>query len=417
MDQFFQELGLAFISMYYEANLPDGILNLFLMILLSVLVVWALAVVVMRLFLRQAGTDQDGYFRRGMHIRQGWYIAASGAGLIITALIVFLDFSDGIEAFRLNYPFTSRFGFLMMLISTFCIAILSLVSIRKQYDRDKWQEVMRMPLTRTQESHYFQIAWRFFQKIRWFILIPLLGFAIGLGFQKKEYNNLVAIVLDNSTSMQEPINRGKAALDDVLAGLDAKVEVVVTVLTPGNGYGDLQAITAIGSREALAGSPLHFGDQESAREYISQIEASNPDSPIAEAIWKTFLFSQEYINQGNEFYSQVLIIVSDGEVSLGNGDFFCSSQEFSDVFGLDNVFLIDVAGNGISPNSANTFFQEAYNCGYEVRQGTDLAQYSEGVQDALQGVKKGDWYWTIWAVIICIISILITVFINPRKLS
>lgn len=410
-------------EIFSSANWPADLGQTILMLLLLFSMTWLMTIFIVKVVFRRTSPSlirktqnyAQNTLNREVFLRQGWWVASCITALILTSYIVYGDFTDTLEIGQSKYSFLSPFNLFLGILSTIVFAIFSFRGLVKTFNTQR-ANIQELPLTPSEKGRFVLAGEKHLKLIKWAILIPLLGFLVGSPFWNKSYRNLIVIVLDNSTSMEDPINRGKAAINAALNGFPTETEVILSTLTNGSHYDRFSALSRASEMDSLSGKPIHFESKISAQDYLGQIEADNPDSPILEATWKTILYAREYL-QDLQFDAKILIVVSDGGDNMrgkdGIDDYFCSYTEFNEIFSPENVFFIDVTGS--DNHSEIPFFQEAYNCGFQVRQGTDQGLYQQGVLEAMEELKQREIYFTILVFIICLLAILITAFINPKK--
>ncbi len=307
----------------------------------------------------------------------------------------------------------SQFAYIAILFILFAANAISFYHLKELFRKDRFAEIGGLQIT----SNSFDVFWNntlnLFESIKWWSLLPFLGFLL-MFFPPKEKIDLVNIVLDNSDTMEEEINMGKLVLKKTLGELKEGTVVNITTFTTPKNIRTFNDLISINDENAVGGISKTFSDMIDATDYLDQISVGG-DSPICEAIWKSYLISSKTypINQSN-INNRLLIIVTDGEENGINSElssFFCESSDFNNFFTSDKVFVFYVG-----ERLRSDFESVVAHCSYNIRNGSNEEDYLKSISEALRGAEKRDIYFPITLFLLCCLHALIIIFtFNPQK--
>jgi hypothetical protein len=306
----------------------------------------------------------------------------------------------------------SQFTYIAILFILFAANAISFYHLKELFRKDCFAEIGGLQIT----SNSFDVFWNntlnLFESIKWWSLLPFLGFLL-MFFPPKEKIDLVNIVLDNSDTMEEEINMGKLVLKKTLGELKEGTVVNITTFTTPKNIRTFNDLISINDENAVGGISKTFSDMIDATDYLDQISVGG-DSPICEAIWKSYLISSKTypINQSN-INNRLLIIVTDGEENGINSElssFFCESSDFNNFFTSDKVFVFYV-GEQLRLD----FESVVRNCFYNIKDGSNEGSYLRSISEALRGAEKRDIYFPITLFLLCCLHALIIFTHNPQK--
>lgn len=335
--------------------------------------------------------------------------------ILITIILYFWTLTD-------YYPdHKSQFIHLLCLLISFIISLIALINLRKQFTRENLKQIISQTYTKKEQEDYSNTAKIAFKKLKIFILLPIIGFIILLFSDTTD--KLVSFILDNSSSMEEEIVRGRNALSQTIHELDDNTDIVIGWLTEdksGNACKtSISSITNVSDYSKLNGSFRIFFEKRSAIDFLN--DQNNIQliglTPLYEAIWSNFLYIREM--ESDQYYkNKHLIIVTDGMDAFIQDDQefanfkFCEQSlhndlYFDDVF--DDVTLINLGGDEGLP-----FFANSEQCNYYIDDGTTLDSYIDSLDRSLEKYKK-DWNFVMWIIVIYIIFSLILLSIYPKR--
>ena len=119
------------------------------------------------------------------------------------------------------------------------------------------------------------------------------------------------------------------------------------------------------------------------------------------------------ITDGDERFGKSANPTAENELTstVVQGKFLCNSEEFTNYFISENVYLIDYTGQ-----ENNLFMQNARSCGYDIQNGSTKDDYSFALQQILTNFQN-NWYLIYWTIVILVIMTIIGLLINPKKIA
>ncbi len=386
----------------------------------TVLIMTFLVLIMAKIYRRPPQLSEDAHpgdapirFTRIFNLWRAWLVAGCLTALLLVAWITFVSRRG--EAFRANYELPTLISFT---IAMFC-PVIALVKLRRSFTRQKLKNLAAQAHTPREERRTVTALRRAFRRAKAWLLVPLLGLAV-LFIPGLSKPSLVAIMLDNSGSMDEPIAQAREILRNILPQFPAKSKFFITTFDRDASKGSLQEIinTPPAQIDTLSGVVMGF---ENADEAIQHIEGVSTDqgSPICEAIWKTYLD----INQQDPltFPNRLFLIITDGkDRRIGfdpeNFSFFNSDEDFAQVFPEDMVHFIDVRLEEESGGEGEALFRAAEAAGMTYNDAQDPEVY----QSVLQGLLSP---WTVdkdlvfITVLIFVFCALLALLINPKRMQ
>jgi hypothetical protein len=308
---------------------------------------------------------------------------------------------------------------LLCLFLLLLLPIINLLVLRRYYKREALREITSQPKTEIQQITFADTARKSFAILkRWGILVAaggLLGTAIwGL----KSDKNLVSIVIDNSSSMDQALINGKQALTNTFTMLNKNTNIIITSFKnePAAQKKTVDDVLRINKYGNVSVTQF-FENPGDAINAINGISAEG-GSPILQNIWENYLFVKQ-TRDIKQYKNTCLLVITDGidnlnESIANNPKFLCQSPEFNEIFPSENFHFIDVEGNYEFDSAVIqriALFDKAVKCGYDIQNGKSLDDYILATEDALKDFKK-DWRLPIWMGIIYLIYVLTILFIN-----
>lgn len=399
---------------WQKADLASQWSNLLLLLLITTISIWFVAWIISRL-----DTQVRWFHSRAFNLYRGWYLASLFVLAIIIALVAYNDcaISGGthIPGWSALTPFN-----LLIVILGITIASFYFYKIWATTTRSSLQyRIAPTHITRhTQfEAHKLQkkqlLNWRFA------LLLPAACFLFMIKCLLKEERVFLAIVLDNSASMEEPINNGKRVLAESLALLEVESEYIVTTLQRSDTK-DMSQIMAQNSPEQMAGISRRFYSNTDAISYIESdyVKAESINSPVVEATWKTFLMSvDESSTPLSSFDKKALIVVTDGDDNVEDFTrFLCDDEAFNQAFTPQDVLFVDVHKDD-GQTIDIPLFQTCLGCGFTIGSGKDYESYADSVLSLVDGIAKKPPFLTIWAGIFFLIFCVANLTTSPSKID
>jgi len=399
MNEFLKSIGLY----WKQANF--GAPEFWLFPLITVFFIWMFTAVGLKLYKR------DHPFRATFLIHRTWIISSMVVAMLLIGLICYW--------WSANYFSGHHFQLSLLLsqIIAMLVPVICLVRLKKCFSGSGLRKILPQPLTPSQSDKTILLAKKEFNKTKYCFFIPVLGFTM-LFFIFNTYKNLITIVFDNSDSMSN--SNAASALSDTFDNLQNNNEIILTTLDglgPDAQGGRLNMSEIMGvNKSALlkAGNINSYNTPAEAKTGLPALSNRSLGSPICEAIWKTFLYTGE-TKTVSDYKNKVLIVVTDGEdnigASLSSGKFFYESDDFSEMYPADKVFIID-----FSKGSMNPFMQKFQLAGCDIYNAENNKQdYLDGLDNAL-AIFKNNWYLIYWTIAIYILLSVCSLFINPKTI-
>ncbi len=377
-------------------------------LLLPLLGVWGLA----WLLLRFQKSDKLG---RKFTIEKSVFLAAYGIATVLIAGYC-INWSNGFYQ-------VDRFELADLFALSLCLLIgsMSLMSLSKNYQRSNHQNLIGQPLSRSEEEDQLLAAKGKFEQLKKYLIVPLFAFSLLWVFSNKKYQ-LVSFVLDTSSSMgvesdqgEIPLETGKRALRKTVLELNDFTDVIITTFQNGDRKNNIDAIINSSESSLKGYNSFYYGEEKTAMiNYIGTIGEDEEDlsdySPVCEVVWKNFLFSQKQGEERNyETISSVLMTDGGDNKIVELDGFFCDHPAYSDFFGT-NVNIINL--NFYSSDDL-PFMAKAEECGYGIEMGYDALTFNAAL-DHILGDFKRNWSFIGWLVIICLVFMFGSFFINVK---
>jgi hypothetical protein len=374
----------------------------------TILLIWLLTTLGIKIFSKRKK------LKAVFVINQAWVISSLITAGILIGLICFWWSKN----FFNQRPY--QFALLISLTIAMLIPVISIFNLRRYYSTEGIKEISDQPKTANQFESVVILTKKAFSRNKIYFLIPILGFLFLLFYFYKG-TNLIALVYDNSASMQE--TTAIEALSETFSNLDDNNEIILTTL---EGYKEndrpplvktsMSEIMATSKSANLkAGNVVAFSNPTEAKNGLTQISNQCVGSPICESIWKTFLYIKE--TKANQVYdNKLLIVITDGAdnitESLSSGKFFFDDQSFEDYFPPENIFIIDYSGG-----KTNAFLQRSESAGCDVYPAENNKEaYLEALDNALQSFKN-NWFLIYWTIIIFSLFTIVALLIQPKKIA
>ena len=304
---------------------------------------------------------------------------------------------------------------LLSLMATLGVGFFGMVFWVKCFSTSGHPDLIGQPLTNSEKVQKLSKAKSVFSKSRMAVLLPLIGFSMLFLNFNRSYN-LVAIVLDNSVSMDASLNGmdssleiGQAALQQTIDNFDQYTEIIITSFEKGDYKSSIKELTAVGNESQLRGVSTFFSGNEqlSCQQYISSLGIElTSSSPLCESIWKNFLHArQQSETKSYENIIQIIITDGDGRLSGDLNGFLCEAYPYQEFFSeFDQVNIINLESND------NSFMQKAQDCGYTIQYGTDKTSYHDALESIVGDYQRSHSFITAMGVLfllflICSLSI------------
>lgn len=416
MDQkFFSDLFPAF-GTYARDALGAPLLGDWIFVILPILCAWILVTVFLKF------RNSDVKTGRVSDIYSTWIVVGSVVSL---GFLGYFVYRWGTGYYKES---NAEFWHLASFLVSMMIPLVSFARLSGHFDREKISNLIRQPLT-TREKNLRVLAMRqFFGKLKFALLMVPLGFLmIPL---LKAPNNLVSIVIDNTASMNQPLEHGKQALSTTIDQLDDKTHILLTYFPDDTNRGNYDAsiddIMNASRSSQLAGVSAFYQDKETAIEGVNNIELLKEQvnfSPLFEVIRHNWLRTVEEVDQqaGSVNYKGIVsVIVTDGKENIvtdslsSTRQMFCDDSTYKDDF-FDQVFFIDIFRSEMGSTISSVLFDNIDDCDYEILAGSDLSSYEQSLEDILGNFRR-DWHFIAWLAIIYLLMGLVLAIIRPKKL-
>lgn len=389
---------------------------------LSTILVMVLLVLIMaKIFRRPPAIDPEAHaadppvsFSRIFNLWRAWLVAGCITALLLVAWITFVSRRG--EAFRSNYELPTLISFTMAMLCP----VIALVKLRASFTRQKLKNLASQAHTPREEGRTVTSLRRAFRRSKVWLLLPLLGLAV-LFIPGLSKPSLVAILLDNSGSMEEPIAQAREILRTVLPQFPNKSRFVITTFDRNPSYATIDEVMQVtpGQMDSLSGAVISFDNADEAIQHIEGV-STDQGSPVCEGIWKTYLD----VNQQNpmDFPNRLFLIITDGKdrrvtFSDQSTQFFNMDEGFATVFPDDMVHFIDVRleNDGVGGQGEN-FFRAAESAGMTYNDAQDPEMYQSVLKDLLSPwtVDKDLVFITVLVFVLCA---LLALFITPKRMQ
>jgi hypothetical protein len=374
----------------------------------TIIFIWLLTTIGLKIFTKRKKLKMVFVANRA------WMISSLVAAGILIGMICFWWSKNYFS----QHPW--QLSLLISLTIAMLIPILALLNLRNYYTQEGIKEITDQPQTQNQLDATIPFVKRAFRSNKLFFIIPLFGFLFLLFFLYKG-TNLIALVYDNSDSMQQ--TTAIDAISETFSTLQENNEIILTTIEgyqqadlPPTVKSTLKEIMAVSKSSSLkAGNVVAFTNPLDAINGLTQISNECYGSPICESIWKTHLYITE-TKTNQEYANTLLIVVTDGNdnllaESLSSGTFFYDDEKFAEFFPADKVFVIDYSNGNPTP-----FMQRAETAGCDIYPAENNKQaYLDALDNALQSFKN-NWFLIYWTILICSLFTIIGLLIQPKKI-
>lgn len=413
MEQFFEDIFLAITIYWDRASLSTQWPYLLITLLLGACLVWLLA-----WFISKIGIRSEGPWTTSFRLYKSWFLASVLLNVLLISIIAGFECRASKATYILGWPGFSQFNLLVVLLISLIASGIRYKHWSKTISMKQLFGVSEVAITPSARDNSYRELRKQIVQWRWIIILPLMSFLWVIPCQVKKEKVFIAIVLDNSDSMADALKDGKSVLADALFQLNMEAEYLIATLQKAT-VSDMDELLTKRRGEGLAGVLRQFSSTSDAVSYITsdQVKAEPLNSPISEAIWKTFLKANEDREVLlNDFEKRALIVVTDGMDRIQKiNTFFCFEPEFNDLFSPAEVLMVDVRKYNGAVNRA-VFFKEAEKCGYAIGDGSDYRSYLNSVETLIGDISRKPPYWTLWAAIIFSLFVTTLFIISPAKL-
>jgi len=305
----------------------------------------------------------------------------------------------------------NQFVHLIIVLGLSLALVLLYIKFASNFDRYKVRNLYLPAFTIGENARFLKGTRKLFDKTKLWLALPLASFLLLLLYFIKP-NYLVAVLIDNSSSMEAHVETGKAAISETFSELDDHSDLILSWFTEKNPKQDISRVISMRNWSQLEGKHYFFQDKYQALQHLESIDLVG-GTPLYETLHSLFLYAQEQVANTN-YAKKVLIIVSDGAEAYIQNDratlsqILCSNDQF-DAF-WDDVGLMNMGGDLTGP-----FFDLAMNqCNYYVEEdATSLSSYKIGLDQMIQEFKHS-WFFPIWMASIFGISLVVCLTISPK---
>ncbi|MGB3182105.1 MAG: hypothetical protein WBB45_11995 [Cyclobacteriaceae bacterium] len=374
---------------------------------LWIVLIALLGIYVLTVLLSRFGNPPEPYSREHF-IRRNSVIASI---IVISILIAVFSYLWANTDFYLDNPV--HFSHWLALVVSMVAAIVFMMGLRSRYYRGSIRSIMLPAFTPGEGRRFGRMGRALFNKSKIWLLVPAAGFLLLLfALNKEDY--LLAVLIDNSTSMESNIENGKMALGETIRDLDDNTDLVISWFTDSTGarapktrISDVQAVS---DARQLNGRHAFFEDHNQAIQYLKSIELT-AKTPLYETIQSQYLFAQTQ-TANREYGRRILIMVTDGAESYMNEaevrDMLCADESF-DLF-WDDIGIMNLGGD------LNwDFYDMAMNdCQYYVEEdATMLSSYESGIREMIREIIK-KWYFPALLAFTYIVWVIVSLLIRPK---
>ena len=239
-----------------------------------------------------------------------------------------------------------------------------------------------------------------YRKLQIWLMLFLLGFAVLYFTYSINPKIQISLLMDNSVSMEEKIERGRKIIGDIFEKLPKNSEILLGTFYTGENFNmenTLNDIYNIDAPQKLnATSIQHFFTPKDLRRFLKnqkpQITDNDKESPISETLWALFLKAKN--NFDKKIKHKALIVLTDGKGSLikenMNYDIFGKQSNGQTISGYyDKIALINI-GN----NKKNPFFLSAPpGSEYHIK---DISHLKKTLRLEMQNLMKPNWLYILF---------------------
>ena len=418
MNEFFSNLSAGFNNYLELAEYSSG--SFWLSIFSPIVAVWILS----KVFSVSSDSRKIASEGRRQILRHAFSIYRSVvlASVIVSASLIGIYIYLWMYGYYNNNPL--QLAHLISLVICFTIGLFALMSLSKLSSREKIQEVIKPPVTKSEEIRFVHIAHNAFNNTKWLFIIPVFGFLSLFFLQKKQYH-LVSFVLDTSSSMGSnsfsddapPIDVGKAALSKIIEKLDNSTDIILSIFEDKEYKENIEEIVAVHDNAEIAGTNSFFSGEEkrSAIAFVNTLgESLVNTTPLSETVWSNYIFTLGIVDAevAPDYVKIVSIIITDGLGNLGDNidGFLCENIEYGDFYSENaEVNIINLNDGNEGP-----FVIKAESCGYKVWEGFQAENFNRSLDDILNDFKR-NWSFVIWIGIIYFIFLFFSMLIFPKQ--
>lgn len=306
-----------------------------------------------------------------------------------------------------------QFAHWLSVVACMTLGIILLVSLRGTYYRQNIKSVVVPAFSLGESRKFARGARTLFQNTKLWLLAPAIGFVMLLFYLNKP-DYLLAVLIDNSSSMENNIENGKLALGQTIEDLDNNTDLIISWFTDSTGQSaprkTMAEVQAASDARQLNGRHAFFEDHNQALQYLEGIELT-AKTPLYETIHSQYLFARQQ-TMDREYSRRILIMVTDGAESYMEenevGSLLCTDEEY-DLF-WDEVGIMNLGGD-----LGGKFYTKAMDeCQYYVEQdATYLSSYQDGVAEMTREIIK-KWYFPAFLIITYVIWGIACLLIRPK---
>lgn len=372
----------------------------------TLLSIWLLATIGLKIGKRK------GRLKSVFKIHRGLIVSSLFVSSVLISLLCYWWATNYFN----EHPY--RLSLLLSLLLALLVPIFVQFNLRAYYQENGLREITNQPKTEIQNVAAITFTRKAFVKNKVYYVLPALGFIFLLLYLYKG-TNLIAIVYDNSTSMDA--NTANEALNETFGQLEENNQIIFATL---NGYaienGHDSAKTSIDevmatrtSNDLAAGTVVAFNNPAEAIDNLGLADNRSPTSPIAETIWKTWLFIKE--SKAEQVYrNKLLVIITDGgdniSASLASGKFFFEDEAFSEYFSPESVFITD-----FSSGSSSVLIHAFQKAECDVFPAENRKQdYLDALDHSLSAFKN-DWNLVYWTLLLTGLLVIVGLLVPPKK--
>lgn len=304
------------------------------------------------------------------------------------------------------------------------VSVWALSSFSGQQTQDEFKNLVEQPKTLFEKDRIEKQVRHSYSKLRTLALLVPLAAALALlplFYQQKE--KLLCFVVDNSPSMEEPLEMGKAALSRTIQRFKEDTHVTLSYFDNRSVNNSLSQLLATQSSSGLAGTVIPFeDDRASALDQVQAIPIAGQGSPICELIWKTYLYAKDAAVQ-QDYDEKYLVLITDcQETAIADAElngFLCDSPEFEEFFSSANVRVVQLEDKAFLGNptinaiTTNKLLDKVFACNYTVLDGS-ISSYNASI-DKIANEVTNNYNFPFWVVILYALYALALLALNPKQ--
>lgn len=431
LGEFFNQLGKHFINFngwikaiekYWKLSEVTSLSNFWMYIIGTPIFIWLITRLLLQFFYKyQINTSRQRSriaFKRTFYIHKASFIASLLVATVWIGVICFFWSTNRFDKSPLQFPF------LLSLLIAFLFAFRNLFSLASKYRQKRIKEIVPLPLSTKHQARNTNIATSAFRRLRYWLLILLLGL-VGLFWVGKQSRSLVALVVDNSTSMEKYLETTRNVFSRLVAKFDKSTDIVITTLARDQDWiqkkpANLKALMQRKQNELAGEIAPYIGkvSKTAPAAYLSQLQLTEGGSPVLQAVWKNHLFSKAQALNVN-YKKKYLVVITDGGDASIKGDLaneeslFCDNEEFVNFFPLETTHFV-LYLNEQKQTDIEAFKTKVDECGYQVYEGDDVQSYQLNLENVLNDFTSRDMYVLVWMFLIVIV-LGFFIIIQPTK--